>query len=444
MDERSAQQAVARLLAALSQAGGEEVPATALGRLRRTAGAAARMGGAHLLGRLRGNGDADLEAVHRLVVSLGQLKGVAMKLGQLLSYLETSMPPELRELLAVLQKNSQPTPFTSIERVLREELGASAEALLARLERAPVATASIGQVHRATLEDGRAVAVKVQHPNISEAIRADFRSAQTGKTLVKLFAPSANAAAMIDEAERMFLEECDYRLELRRQQQFAGLYAGDADVSIPAAHPEWSSDKVLTTEWRDGLGWERFLEVASPAAKDHAGEALYRFYVGTVYRHGLFNGDPHPGNLLFDPDGRLTVLDFGCVREFDPATVEALKRLSVAVRADDAVAMRSAFVALGAKEPKGAVELETIRRLLRGFFGPVLVPGKRRVRADDSFELREVLRDKRAMLQLRIPAQLLFLFRIRFGLHSLLARLGAEADWSALEAEAAGNVGPTR
>jgi predicted unusual protein kinase regulating ubiquinone biosynthesis (AarF/ABC1/UbiB family) len=156
------------------------------------------------------------------------------------------------------------------------------------------------------------------------------------------------------------------------------------------------------------------------------------FYVGSVYRFGLFNGDPHPGNLLFRDDGSLTVLDFGCVKEFGPQLVRALAALSRAVRADDPHAIRRALIELGAAEPDEKGYAVT-RRLLRGFFGPALSQGPHRVESGLSLDTREIMKDKLAVARMRLPAKLLFLFRIRFGLHSELTRLKAVADWAALE-----------
>ena len=149
-------------------------------------------------------------------------------------------------------------------------------------------------------------------------------------------------------------------------------------------------------------------------------------------RFGLFNGDPHPGNLLFRDDGSLIVLDFGCVKEFGPELVRALAALSRAVRADDPHAIRRALVELGAAEPDGKGYAMT-RRLLRGFFGPVLTQGAHGVESGFSFDTREIMKDKLAVARMRLPAKLLFLFRIRFGVHSELTRLKAVADWAALE-----------
>jgi len=398
-------------------AGAATLPTSALGRARRTARAALKVG----LGRLTGK--SDVEVFEQLAVHLGELKGVAMKAGQILSYLDTELPEEAKRLLAVLQVSSQPTPFDEIAKAVPPEL-------LATMERQPVATASIGQVHRAVLPDGTPVAVKVRHPGIEQAIAADFRSAAAASALPGLVLPGITE--VIAEARDTFLAECDYAAERKWQERFGALYAGHPSITIPDVHGAWCSDRVLVTTWCDGRSFERFCGSASQAARDRAGASLYEFYVGSVYRFGLFNGDPHPGNLLFHDDGGLTVLDFGCVKEFAPKLVRALAALSRGVRADDRHAVNRALVELGAAE-QDAEGYAVGRKLMRGFFGPVLTEGPHRVESGLSVDAREIMKDKLAVARMRLPAKLLFLFRIRFGLHSELARLNAVADWAALE-----------
>jgi predicted unusual protein kinase regulating ubiquinone biosynthesis (AarF/ABC1/UbiB family) len=430
-----------RLVSRLLEAGSSGVPTSALGRLGRTALAAARAGTGALIGRLRnressGLGAADLATIEQLVVSLGDLKGLAMKAGQILSYLDDSLPPEARQLLATLQTRSQPIPFASVEATLREDLGARAETLLSCLDPRPVATASIGQVHRARLPDGTELAVKVRHPDIDAAIRADFRGAQAGTALVRLLGPGLNIQEVLAEAKGAFLEECDYGLERANQQRFGELFAGHPHIEIPEVFDQWCSGRVLATAWSDGQPFARFIVDARQDERDVAGRALYQFYLGTLYRHGLFNADPHPGNLLFTPGGGTVILDHGCVRRFDRQTVTALLQLARAVRQDDGPAMRQAIVRLGGKDMSGPVFDET-RRLLRGFFSPTLVPGRHRLEAGVGIEAKSILRDKRSLMRVHLPGRLLFLFRIRFGLHAVLGRLGAELDWQELEEEAA-------
>jgi len=355
-----------------------------------------------------------------------------MKVGQILSYLDTPLPEETRRVLAVLQVKSQPTPFEKIEKIIREDFGSRAGDLLSRMDRVPVSTASIGQVHRAG-----GLAVKVLHPGIEQAIRSDFKAAAAGRTIARLIMPGGDIDSLIDEAREAFLAECDYLAERRWQERFAALHVDNPDVSIPAVHGEWCSRRVITTTWVDGMRFDDFAANASQAARDRAGRALYDFYVGSVYRHGLFNADPHPGNLLFSQDGRLTVLDYGCVREFDERMRAGIQALSRAVRADDGPAIRRALVELGGVQPDDRSFPHT-RSMLRGFFGPTLERGPHRIESGFNADMRTILVDKRAVLRMRLPGRLLFLFRIRFGLHSELARLRSVVDWAALETGLAG------
>jgi predicted unusual protein kinase regulating ubiquinone biosynthesis (AarF/ABC1/UbiB family) len=431
-----ADDAVTRLLTVLASSNGA-VPTSMLGRARRVGAAALRTGSAALLGRWRG-GNIDTKSLEKLALSLGELKGIAMKLGQILSYLDTPLPEEARRVLSVLQERSQPIPFDRIEAIVREDFKERAPELLATLDRTPVATASIGQVHRAHVS-GVDVAVKALHPGIEQAIRSDFRAANAGKLLARMIMPGGEVDAVIEEAREAFLAECDYQAERKWQERFGELYRSYPGIRVPSVHPEWCSARVITTTWQTGMRFDDFALRAEQPARDHAGRSLYEFYVGSVYRYGLFNADPHPGNLLFQDDGHLTVLDYGCVREFDPGMRRSIARLSRAVRADDTSAIRSSLVALGGADPNDRV-LPTTRSLLRGFFGPVLTPGPHRVDAGFNSDLRVILNDKLGVMRMRLPGRLLFLFRIRFGLHSELARLGSVADWQAIEEQACAAV----
>ena len=419
-----------RLRAAL-MAGEAAVPTSALGRMWRTGRSALGVGAA--LRRVQRGESLDPAALLEVVHSVGSLKGVAMKVGQMLGYFDPSLPPELRQMMALLQTAAPRSTFATVAGIVRESLGARAEALLAGMDPEPVAVASIGQVHRGRLPDGTAVAVKVRHPGIDKAIGADFRAAGIGK-VVAAITGGATVADTIEEARAAFLAECDYSLEARHQQAFARLFADDPAVVIPAVEAAWSGDRVLVTRWTPGRSLDEFL-AAGPdqAARDGVGAALFRCWMRTLYRDGLFHGDPHPGNFAICPGGQVVVYDFGCVRTFDPPLRRGFARLAAATRDDDMDAAAAAIERLGGRASRDAAGRAHLRELLRGFFGPLLTPGKRRIAADEGFGARDVLRDKRAILGLRLPGRMLFLFRLRFGLYSVLARLESEVDWAGLE-----------
>jgi predicted unusual protein kinase regulating ubiquinone biosynthesis (AarF/ABC1/UbiB family) len=406
------------------------VPTGRFGRLWRTGRSAAGVARAVLGSRDR---PIDVDAIAKLTSRLGELKGIAMKAGQVVGYIDPSLPPELRELFSVLQTQAPASPWTDVEAIVRAAFGDRAQALLAGLGRTPIAVASIGQVHRGQLPDGTEVAVKVRHPGIETALRADFANASTGAVFARMFPGGGNVRDAIAEVRTAMLEECDFALEATRQQQFADWYRDHPTLVIPEPIATWCAPAVLTTTWRSGRSLDELLSSDSPqATRDRIGTALFELFVGTLYRHGAFHADPHPGNFAIRNDDRVVIYDFGCMRTFESAVVVALADLVAAVRADDPAMIDDALRALGAVPPARPRAREHVRRLLRGFFAPLLVRGPHAVGAGDMLST-ELLRDKRTILKLALPSSLIFLFRLRFGLYAVLARLGAIADWGAIE-----------
>lgn len=411
------------------------LPGWRLGRLFGTTRAGANLARAVLSST---RGAPDLGRLSRVVEQVGDLKGVAMKAGQILGYMDPSLDQDVRAMLSVLQTSAAATPWSAVERTLRDAFGARADELLGRIERTPFAVASVGQVHRATLADGRAVVVKVRHPGIDVAFTQDLAGAGLGSLFAGMFVAGAGARVrdLVDEARTAFLEECDYGLEAARQRRFAEAFADHPGVVVPAVVSEWCASTVLTTAYRPGAGLEAFVATASQRSRDRAAEALFDLYVGALYRHGLFHADPHPGNFAFLPDDRVVVYDYGCVRAFDAEDVQAFTALSSAVAGDDLAGMVAAFRALGGgvdDSPRGHA---TLRTLLRGFFAPMLERGPHRIRTRRALGTAELFEDKRALLGLGVPGRMLFLFRLRFGLYAVFERLGAQLDWGLLEARA--------
>lgn len=378
----------------------------------------------------------DPAAIAEIVGQLGELRGLAMKGGQILSYVDASLPPELRGLLSVLQRSAPASDPAAIEAVIRGGFGPRAQALIDAMDPAPIAVGSIGQVHRGRFPDGQELAIKVRHPGIEAALRGDFASAAAGSGFAQLVMPGSTVQSFVDEARTAILEECDFGLEARRQQEFQRLFAGYPAIGIPAVLPEWCSADVLTARWLPGEGFAELLaRHPSQTERDAWGLALFRFYVGTLYRHGLFHADPHPGNYGFVAGGRVAVYDFGCVRAFPPEVVRALARMIAAVRRDDAAGMREALIAFGGEPPADPAAVAHVRALMRAFFAPLLLAGPRRMELGGGTEARQLMKDKRAAMRLKLPGRLLFLFRLRFGVCSVIAELGAQADWSRLESE---------
>lgn len=257
---------------------------------------------------------------------LGEMKGVLMKAGQMISFIFETLPDEAQAALATLQADAAPMAPSLAAGVVQRELGAPPERVFLDWTDLPVAAASIGQVHRAVTHDGREVAVKVQYPGVHEAIEGDLDAAEVMYAMFSaMMLKNFDAKGFVDELRDRMREELDYRLEARNVQEFGALFAGHPWVRIPALIGEYSTENVLTTEWVDGLSFAEFQQAASTETKQRAAEVIWRFTQHAVNRHGAFNGDPHPGNYRFHHDGSVTFLDFGLVKRWSQGEWESLQ-----------------------------------------------------------------------------------------------------------------------
>src|SRR5436309_4498211 len=268
-----------------------------------------------------------LEAAERMVDVLGTMKGAAMKIGQLASFIDTEfIPEEYRELyqdkLSTLRSEAPAMPWKKVKSVLEDEWeGEPVEELFEDFEHDAAAAASIGQVHRAVLPDGRKVAVKVQYPGIAEALRADLQNAQMLMRMAKALAPGLDARAAANELKERVLEELDYEYEAQNQRTFARAYRGHPFIYVPDVVTRLSRSRVLVSEWVDGMGFEEVKELPQDE-KDRFGEIVYRFCFGSIYHLQHFNADAHPGNYILMEDGKLAFLDFGMTKQLDTEQIE--------------------------------------------------------------------------------------------------------------------------
>ena len=227
-----------------------------------------------------------IRSAQDVAAELGQMKGVLMKLGQLASVVAEGLPEEAQQALATLQADVPPMAPSLAEQVVREELGADPRQVFLDWEPVPVAAASIGQVHRAVLHDGRVVAVKVQYPGIERAIRHDLDNAEALYAMLSAVAlRGLDPKELVDELRERMGAELDYREEAANQTEMRALFEGHPFVRIPAVVEELSTGKVLTTEWADGQTWAQFEATASPAARATAAEVLFRFAQGCIHAH---------------------------------------------------------------------------------------------------------------------------------------------------------------
>ncbi len=405
-------------------------------RLIKLAGAGARAGANLLIAK------GSEQAAERFAESLGTLRGLAAKIGQTLSYVDGILPEGQREAyekaLGTLRAAAPSSAPESIQKVVEEELGAPIAELFAEWSPQPFASASIGQVHRARLPDGRAVAVKVQHPGIDRALESDLGNVSMFEGLVSVVGPKKLDAGRVFEVVRQrFLEELDYRLEAEHQRYFARVHQGDRSIRIPTVIAERSSRRVLTSEFVSGKSLEQ-AALAEQALRAEYARTLWRFVFKGNLVGARFNADPHPGNYIFHDDGAITFLDFGCVQPLSEVDLVNARRAHEAAIAGDERAFKDSMKrllelqggsfeeeALGYTrrcfEPLFASPFHVTRDYVSGLFTAAKEMKKEIFAKDKSF--------------VPPPPNLIFMNRLQFGFYSVLARLDAKVDYAAVERE---------
>jgi len=387
--------------------------------------------------------------VHQLVDQLGQMRGAAMKVGQMISMVDFGALPEaeqaeLQRKLAALRDDVPPVAFADLERLMREEFGGPLDRVFSDFDERAFAAASIGQVHRATTVDGDEVVVKIQYPGVAEAVETDLRNATLLLPLVKRLAPGLDAKALAAEMRERIGEELDYELEAQSQRRIERLLRGHPFVRVPRVYTELSTRRVLVSEYVEG---DRFEAVrrSGEAQRDRYGEIVFRFFFGLLYRDRIALGDPHPGNYLLSPDGRVCFLDFGLMRNVDLARVADERAIAVAVRDRDAEAVKAALTAGGYLPASRAdrVDAEWTLRLMRRAIKWYAVPGERRFSPDHTPRDRDRERpdsEQRAEMktqvnQFALPPDSILIRRMHGIVAVVLAQLRAGADWGAIAAE---------
>lgn len=372
-------------------------------------------------------GERGVDFAMDMLGTFGELRGVAMKVGQMLSYVDDGLPPEARKILALLQRDAPAMPFEQVRTRLESELQRSISEVFAELDPRPMAAASIGQVHRARLLDGTDVAVKIQYPGIDQAMTADLKNAKVASLFKQALFVNTDIKGVMDELEQRLLDECDYRKEAEYQEAFRARFAGHPRIVIPAVRRELVTKHVLVTTLEHGSTYYQWLD-RDPALeeRERVGRTFYRFYLGSFYLDGLFNCDPHPGNYLFRDDGKVVFLDFGCSRRFTEERRLAWIGMVRAVQGDDAENLHRQALEVGFIKPDVSYDRAALRELLRYLYEPHLEDAEYDfARHQPGKTFRAMFTQNPNLFRLNMPADAVFLNRITFGLVSLLTEIGA-------------------
>ncbi len=387
--------------------------------------------------------------VRQLVEQLGQMRGAAMKVGQMISMVELEgldeeQRDELQRTLATLRDDVPPMPFGRLQKLVRQELGSPMEQVFSDFDEHAFAAASIGQVHRATTRDGHDVVVKVQYPGVAEAVETDLRNAMLLVPLVKRLAPGLDVKAMAAELRERIGEELDYELEAQNQRRVERLMRGHPFIRVPHVRLDLSTRRVLVSEYVEGERFEAVRRIDA-AQRDRYGEIVFRFFFGLLYRDRIALGDPHPGNYLLCSDGQVCFLDFGLLRDVNASRVAAERAIALAVLDRDAAALRAALIAGGylPADRADAVDADFALALMHRAIKWYAVPGEHRfsphrTRRDPDRERPDA--DQRGVFktqvnQFTLPPDAILIRRMHGVVAIVLEQLRAGADWGAVAAE---------
>lgn len=436
------------------------------GRIRRTmplAGFTARAMGGRMVAALRekAGDDGAVDRFHertaeRYVELLGQSKGVLMKAGQMLSIVDPGWAgggalDAYQSALSQLQADAPPMDSQLAKQVLHADLGKTTDEVFADFTDEPMAAASIGQVHRAVLHDGRQVAVKIQYPGVREAIRDDLANTELLATFLRLGSSLRTSALRSDinkaarEVAARIGEEIDYRQEAANIALFSELYRDHPFIRIPQVIPEASGDRVLTMTYLDGIDWAA-AQLADQELKNTWAEVILRFGTGSARHANLSHADPHPGNYRFGTDGRVGFLDFGCVKVVSEGFRRDYIRTIRAVLDGRQEDMRFSMIGAGFIAADSTLGTEEIYRwwteILHEWLAPQPVVYSQETAQRAVLGVLALAPDSPAR-RMSIPDDAVFMTRIGLNINTICARLGATLHTRSIQDDMDGIAAPS-
>jgi predicted unusual protein kinase regulating ubiquinone biosynthesis (AarF/ABC1/UbiB family) len=407
------------------------------GRARRFAQVGAGLGGAAVsvgASRLFAGDDADARTARALKEALGQMKGPLMKAAQMFATVPDLLPPELATELAELQANAPAMGRPFVRRRMAAELGSDWATRFGSFELDAAAAASLGQVHRATLKDGRAVAVKLQYPEMQSAVESDLGQLRSLFGLYRRLDRSIDPSEIAEEVGERLREELDYGREAKHMTLYGQFFAGRDDIAVPEPVPELSTGRLLTMTWLEGRGLFAF-KARDLETRNRVAKLLFEAWWTPMTRLGVIHGDPHLGNYTLIGDGeRLNLLDFGCVRIFPPRFVAGVVTLYRALLSGDRASQAEAYRIWGFKGLTDDL-IDVLNVWASFIYGPLLDDRVRTVAdgvAPGEYGRREAFRVRQALKEkgpVTIPREFVFMDRAAIGLGAAFLHLQAEHNW---------------
>lgn len=416
-----------------------------IGRLMKMGSLAASVGGAAVARKLAGKLFDDeqereaktreqlVESGKKIVRAMGEMKGAAMKIGQLMSAAPDHFPREVLDELKVLQREAPSMPYEMVAECIDRGLGTPLRDVFAYFDPAPLGAASIGQVHRARLFDGRTVAVKVQYPGIADTLESDVRNFGSMLTMARVVADRDRLEDYIEEVKKGLLEEADYELEARNLEKYGAMFAPRERIVVPKVIREYSSKSVLTMDFIDGEKLDVGLsKVADAAERNALGVELSHLFIWMFHEQFVLHADPHPGNFLLTPEHKIALLDFGCVREYEPTFPDGWLDVLVCKWTHDRDRLVDVFDRLGFAVKSGArpVDGKQLSDFLEISCAPFLY--------DREFDwgtwnpiksIETFIKGNLGFLKYSAPPQAIFYYRVAAGVWGFLQRSRIHGNW---------------
>lgn len=406
-------------------------------RIGRVAQVGANMSGA-VAARVAGKDQAALAKALR--VALGNSKGPLMKVAQLLSTIPDLLPQAYADEFRKLQAHAPPMGWPFVSRRMRAELGENWETKFRSFEREAAAAASLGQVHRAVAHDGRALACKLQYPDMASAVEADLGQLKTLLGLFKSMDGSIDSSEAVIEVGERLREELDYERELKQMRLFALMLASEERIKTPEPLEELSTRRLLTMTWLEGRGLMSWLDEPQEI-RNRIAELLFKAWWGPMTHYGVIHGDPHLGNYALTENAeRLHLLDFGCVRIFPPRFLEGVVGLWRGLKAGDMDQVAHSYEIWGFKNLNAEL-IDVLTMWARFIYGPLLDDRVRTIADDvppaeygrrEAFEVRKRLKTLGPVL---VPREFVFMDRAAIGLGAAFLHLRAELNFGRMFAE---------
>jgi predicted unusual protein kinase regulating ubiquinone biosynthesis (AarF/ABC1/UbiB family) len=384
---------------------------------------------------------ADQPALARAVrEALGRSKGPLMKVAQLLATIPDLLPQAYAEEFRKLQAQAPPMGWPFVQRRMRAELGPDWEGKFASFEREAAAAASLGQVHRAAAHDGRALACKLQYPDMASAVEADLGQLKTLLSLFKSMDGTIDSSEAVIEVGERLREELDYARELKHMRLFALMLAGEPRIRTPEPLEELSTKRLLTMTWLEGSGLMHWLD-APQETRNRIAELLFKAWWGPMTHYGVIHGDPHLGNYALTANAeRLHLLDFGCVRIFPPRFLDGVVGLYRGLKSEDRDQIAHAYEIWGFQNLNAEL-IEALTMWARFIYGPLLDDRIRTIADDvppsqygrrEAFEVRKRLKTLGPVL---VPREFVFMDRAAIGLGAAFLHLRAELNFGRMFAD---------